>query len=224
MKSCCAIALIISSLLIYSCREDEMVYLPPVYFNYVPTNTGNIVIYDVDSTYYLEFDSTVHVFHFQVMERIDSTYLDNQNRPTQRIERFKRDSVGGTWYFLSVWNSTLTTSRFERVEENIRYVKLGFPISETQTWNGNAYNTLGTEEYYYLTFHEPLTIATFTFDSTLTVQQADDDNFIHKKYGLEKYANHIGRVYKEFIDVDKYPTGVYREGVVYKETINSYVP
>ena len=209
---------------VYSCREDHLVTIPPVYFNYVPTNIGNTVIYDVDSTYYDEFDSSTAVFHFQVMERIDSTYLDNQNRPTQRIERWKRDSVDGPWYFLSVWNSTLTTARFERVENNNRYVKLGFPISETQTWNGNAYNTLGTEEYYYLGIHEPLAMATFTFDSVLTVQQADDNNFIHRKYGLEKYANHIGRVYKEFIDADKYPAGVYKQGVVYKETIYSYVP
>lgn len=209
---------------IYSCKEDSVIQLPPVYFNYVPTNTGNTVVYDVDSTHYHEFDSSVNVFHFQIKETIESTYTDLQGRPTQRIERFKRDSVGSAWYPHSVWNSTLTTSRFERVEENIRYVKLGFPISETQTWNGNAYNTIGTEEYYYLSFHEPLSIASFTFDSALTVLQVDDNNFIHQKFGLEQYANRVGRVYKEFIDASKYAAGVYKEGVVYRETIYSYVP
>jgi hypothetical protein len=201
-----------------------VVYPPPVYFNYVPTNTGNIVVYDVDSTYYELFDSSVHVFHFQIMERIDSTYNDNQNRPTQRIERYKRDSISGPWYIVDVWNSTLTSARFERVENNIRFVKLGFPVAATQTWNGNAFNTLGEEDYSYYSFHEPLSVATFSFDSALTVLQVDDNNLIHQKFGLEQYANHVGLVYKEFIDCDKYITGQYKNGVVMTETIYSYVP
>ena len=41
---------------------------------------------------------------------------------------------------------TLTTSRAEREEDNIRYIRLGFPISSTITWDGNAFNTLGEEE------------------------------------------------------------------------------
>jgi hypothetical protein len=211
-------------LVLNSCKEDETIQVPPVYFNYVPTNIGNTITYDVDSTYYNEFDSSVAVFHFQIMERIDSTYIDNQGRPTQRIERFKRDSVSGPWYPVSTWNSTLTTARFERVENNMRYVKLGFPISSSTTWNGNAYNTLGYEEYYYDTYHEPFSIATFSFDSVSTVIQVDDNNLIHRKYGEEKYANHVGKIYKEFIDADKYLTGQYKQGIVYKETINSYIP
>ena len=212
-------------LAINSCKEDEQVFLPPVYFHYVPTNTGNVVVYDVDSTYYNEFDSSVAVFHFQIMERIDSTYNDNQGRPTQRIERYKRDSVGAPWNIASVWNSTLTAASFERVENNIRYVKLGFPITASQTWNGNAYNTLGIEDYTYDSYHQPLSIDSFNFDSALTVLQVDDNNLIHQKYGLEQYANHVGLVYKEFINADKYTVnGMYKNGMVYKETIYSYVP
>ena len=211
-------------LAIASCKEDESVQMQPVYFHYVPTNTGNTIVYDVDSTYYNEFDSSVAVFHFQIMEVVDSTYYDNQNRATQRIERFRRDSISGPWYIVGVWNSTLTTLNFERVENNNRYVRLGFPISVSTTWDGNAYNTLGQEDYYYDTFHEPLSIDTFNFDSVLTVIQANDNNLIHQKYGVEKYANHVGRVYKEFIDADKYFTGQYKNGIVYKETVYSYIP
>ena len=209
---------------IYSCKKEEVVHMAPVFFNYVPTDIGNVVVYNVDSTYYNEFDSSIAVFHFQIMERIDSTYNDNEGRPTQRIERFKRDSVTGAWHSIQAWNSTLTSARFERVENNIRYVRLGFPITATQTWNGNAYNILRQEDYYYLDFHEPLAIAAFYFDSVLTVQQADYNNLIHEKYGLEQYANHVGLVYKEFIDADKYITGQYKNGIIYRETIYSYVP
>jgi hypothetical protein len=224
MRNTVAIIFLVLILAQTSCRDENLIYPPPVYFNYVPVNVGHSVIYDVDSTYYREFDSTVNVFHFQVMEIIESDFTDNEGRPSQRIERYKRNTVNDAWQFQTVWYSTLTASRFERVEENVRFVRLGFPIKETQTWNGNAYNTIGFEEYYYLGFHEPLSIATFTFDSALTIQQAEDNNFIHKKYGLEKYASHIGRVYKEFIDVEKYPAGVYKEGVVYRERIYAYTP
>ena len=228
MKNFKALLPFLVLLAIYSCKKDKVIYPPPVYFNYVPTNIGNIVVYDVDSTYYNEFDSTIHVFHFQIKEHIDSAYIDNMNRPTQRIERFKRDSVTGPWYYVNIWNSTLTTSDFERVENNVRYVKLGFPITATQEWDGNAYNTLGAELYHYDSYHEPLSLFTSTgimeFDSALTVLQADDNNLIHQKYGLEQYANHVGLVYKEFIDADKYITGQYKNGIIYRQTLYSYVP
>jgi len=224
MKNFRALLPFLLLLAINSCKKDEVIHLPPVYFDYVPTNIGHTLVYDVDSTYYDDFNDTFFVFHFQVMERIDSTYLDNQNRPTQRIERFKRDSVNTPWYSIQAWNSTLTTARFERVENNIRYVRLGFPITQTQSWDGNAYNTLSIEDYSYVSFHEPLPIATFNFDSALTVLQIDDNNLIHQKYGLEQYANHVGLVYKEFIDADKFVTGQYKNGIVYRQTIYSYTP
>ena len=224
MKKIGMLLLFLPLLAIDSCKEDETIFLPPVYFNYVPTNINHSIIYDVDSTFYADFDSSVHYYHFQVMEKVESTYTDSAGRPTQRIERYKRDNISSPWQIASVWNSTLTATRFERYEDNERYIRLGFPINELQTWNGNALNNIGPEEYSYDSFHVPLSIGSYNFDSSLTVIQFGDTSLIHEKFGIEKYANHVGRVYKLYIDADKYVSGVYKKGTVMTETIYSYTP
>ena len=79
------------------------------------------------------------------------------------------------------------------MEENIRYLKLGFPIISTEVWNGNAYNILGEEDYFYSVINQPDNFQTFTFDSTLTVIEGDSTIGYHTyPYGKEKYATGIG--------------------------------
>jgi hypothetical protein len=187
-----------------SCKKDEVIHSAGPSYQYAPTDTGRWILYDVDSTFYSLFTTppATH-FNFQILERIDSTYLDNQARPTQRLERFRRDSVGAPWTeVISVWNATLTLSAYERVEENVRFVKLGFPISLNNQWDGNAYNSMDYDAYSYEDVHIPYSLGTFSFDSALIVQRGQPTNAIEHKNGIEVFANHVGMIYKEYYDLD----------------------
>jgi hypothetical protein len=186
-----------------SCKKDEVIHTDGPSYWYAPTDTGQWILYDVDSTYYSVFTTppATH-YSFQILERIDSTYIDNQGRPTQRLERYRRDSVNAPWSEPSAWSATLTLSAYERVEENIRYVKLGFPINLNTRWNGNAYNTGNYDEYYYDDVHAEYYHGTFYFDSTLIVQRGQPPNAIERKNGKEVFANHVGMIYKEYYDLD----------------------
>lgn len=187
-----------------SCKKDEVIHTAGPSYQYAPTDTGRWILYDVDSTYYsvLTNPPATH-YSFQVLERIDSTYLDNSGRPTQRLERFRRDSVGAPWVqVVSVWNSTLTLSAYERVEENVRFVKLGFPINLNTRWDGNAYNPQGFDEYSYEDVHVEYYFGSFYFDSTLIVHRGQPPNAIERKNGKEIFANHVGMVYKEYFNLD----------------------
>jgi hypothetical protein len=112
------------------------------------------------------------------------------------------------WKLRNVCISNLTASTAERVEENIRYKKLIFPVSTKSSWNGNAQNTLDPLNYSYLFVDLPRTIGNTKFDSVLQVNQQDATNLISKKYYIEKYARHVGLVQKQVIDVESQPDGV----------------
>lgn len=185
-----------------ACKKDEVI--PPPTYQYAPVDTGRWILYDVDSTYYSGVTvPPVNNYKFQVLERIDSEYLDNQGRPTLRLERFRRDSTGAPWVeYVNVWTSTLTSHAYERVEENLRYVKIGFPINLNTSWNGNAYNILDPEEYTYDDIHVEYTLGTFYFDSALIVLRGDPPNAIERKNGKEIFANHVGMIYKEYYDLN----------------------
>ncbi len=196
--------LCIAGFCLFSCKH-ETIAPNDVGYGYFPSNTGHWVLYEVDSTYYDGFTHTINKYHFKINEKNESTYLDNQNRPTQRIERYKKTTDTTDWFLKDVWAANLTPSTAEKVEENTRYVKLVFPIFDEQIWNGNALNILGAHDYKYNNVFKPYTVNGVTFDSTITVIQDIDSNNVWVKNKVEVFAKNIGLIYKRFKDVNKFP-------------------
>lgn len=224
--SCKGALLFLTLLSIWSCKKDSVIAPYSLSYNYIPTDTGRWIIYDVDSTFYDDFSnpSVITNWSYQVIERIDSIYTDNVGRPTMVLHRTRRDSANAPWEIpLTRWTSNLTSARYEKVEENIRYIKLGFPITETQSWNGNAFNNLGYKEYFYEAIHEPMFVGTFTFDSVIVVSQGQGGIITEDKTGREIYANQIGLVSKEFNELTFDLTNPnHTGGVTYTYTVNQY--
>ncbi len=203
------ILLSVFSIAFFSCKKKE--YAPPYLgYDYFPNNVGHYVIYECDSIVVNPFKSSTppfDTFKYQIKEVIDSIYNNNQGQPTQRIVRYKRaDSVTNTLPWSSilvpqkVWTGTLLSNMATRLEDNNNYVKLVFPISANEIWNGNAINSMPTWNYQYTALNTPATINGHTFDSTLTVMQQSYSSFFQYQYYYEQYATGIGLIYKEVID------------------------
>ncbi|HSH66175.1 MAG TPA: hypothetical protein VLB84_10340 [Bacteroidia bacterium] len=228
---------------IFSCKKEQSQAVDMGY-SYFPDQVGHFVVYDVDSFYYNDFTDHIDTFKFQLKEKIESAFPDNQNRRTLRIERYVKfyDPVKPystiPWKLRNVWVANRTDRTAERVEENIRINKLIFPVSSKSSWNGNSQNTLPPVNYSYLFVDLPRTIGKIAFDSVLQVNQQDETNLISKKFYIEKYARNIGLTYKHVIDVQSQPDGVpdsllpvwiatpimerVDAGIQYIVTINSY--
>ncbi|MGD0711475.1 MAG: hypothetical protein ABR968_09895 [Bacteroidales bacterium] len=196
--------LIILLIAYYSCKRETITPVD-VGYGYFPTNVGHWVLYQVDSTHYDSFShgKATH-FHYQIKELIQSTFLDLSNRTTQRIERYETmDTI--PIFLKDVWVSNLTNIDAEKVEENIRYIKLVFPVTGSQTWNGNAYNTFEAQDYQYANVNVPYTINGLSFDSTVTVIQDTVFNLIEDLNEYEIYAKHVGLIYKRYRNVGLFP-------------------
>ncbi len=198
---------------IFSCKKDVLPAVDMGY-SYFPEEVGGYVVYDVDSFFYNDFSDHIDTFKFQLKEKVESVFTDNQGRPTLRVERYVRfynpskpyPSI--PWKLRNVWTANRTTTTAERVEENIRYTKLIFPVSSKSSWNVNAQNTQTPVNYSYLFADLPRNIGSFAFDSVLQVNQQDETNLISKKFSIERYARDVGLVYKHVIDVQSQPDGV----------------
>ncbi|MEI6765235.1 MAG: hypothetical protein WCM76_06300 [Bacteroidota bacterium] len=204
------------------CKKDSV--LPPVDmgYRYFPVNVGHWVLYQVDSTNWNDFTGAVDTFQFQIKETVESEYLDNEGRPTARLERYKKMSDTSSWYLADVWVMNLTQSTAEKVEENIRFVKMIFPTKSGLVWNGNIYNTLGKQDYEYKQFNKPYIANNIQYDSTVTVLQANEITLISEDIANEVYARDIGMIYKKYRSIVKKPTGEIEKGKDYTYTILSY--
>lgn len=182
-----------------SCKKETETV--DVGYGYFPTAQKHYIIYQVDSAYYDTFNSEIDSFSYQVKEIIESEILDNAGRKTLRLERYIRDNANDSWEIKDVWVANKNNNNVEKTEENIKFVKLVFPVKESTKWNGNMYNTLGEQEYKYKDLHKSLSINGYTFDSTLTVVQIADSSLIEKKFQYEIYAKNVGMIYKKYVDV-----------------------
>lgn len=191
--------LLLLCLFILSCSKNNTTETPYLGYSYFPSNVGHYIIYEVDSTKKDGFTGVVTHNRYLIKEVVESIFTDNQGRPTLRIERYRKDSLFyPDWTIYNVWTANLTATTAERFENNIRYVKLTFPVENGKSWNGNSMNTLTEEDYEYTGIHEPGTINGLTFDSITTVLQINDTfNFVEPKYKLEQYAAGVGLIYRK---------------------------
>lgn len=198
------IAVFLASVL--SCKKNASSPSKNDDFEYFPDKAGQFIIYDVDSIVHNDFTGKVDSFRFQLKELVESIYTDNQGRPTQRIERYKRKNANFEWTLTDVWWANRTSTGAEKVEENVRFIKLIFPVAKDGSWNGNAQNTLGNWDYTYSAVHTPVNFfslsSNLSFDSTVTVVQKNDENLIQKKFYTEIYAKKVGLIFKQIIDVE----------------------
>lgn len=192
-----------------SCKKNKTEDIPDVGYAYAPTQIGKYVVYDVDSAYYDDFKMDTTYYKYRIKEKLEETFTDNQGREAIKLLRYIKkynpnvsyDNI--PWTVKDVWNYTKTATTLEVVEEDVRFTKLIFPITDGATWNGNAQNTLGEWEYKYNYFDRTETINGTTFENVLFVEQKDDKskNAIRRQYYVEKYAKNIGLVYREIKDL-----------------------
>ena len=213
-----------------SCHKDNTTDRLFTGESYFPLKTGNEIIYriteiNIDKASAI-YDTTV----YQIKERVDSVFTDASGKSAYRLERYWRIDTTAQWVIKDVWEVQINELNVQKVEENIRYIKLVFPAEIGQIWDGNAYNDLDPQDYQIVTANVPETINNLSFDSVLTVEQQNEESLISKKYAVEKFAAGIGLVYKEITDLysqSMIGSGIPIEdrvddGTVYKQEVVDY--
>lgn len=202
---------------------------------YYPVETGRFIEYDVDSTVYNDLPVSVIKYQYRIKEIVKDQFTDNEGRTAYRIERYVKikqntkpyDSIPYT--IKEVWMLNASNKNIQMNERNIRYTKLIFPVELYATWNGNAFNNLGDQNYSYEYIDKQETINNLNLDKVLQVKQKDLKNLIAYEYAIEKYAKNIGLVERKIINI--YSNNVLpsvlienriEKGIIYNQKIIAY--
>jgi len=193
--------------------------------NYFPLEIGKYIVYELDTISWVAQPGMDCVYlkdtsHSFLKEEIIDTYIDNEGNDNFILERYIRFDINEDWRIKDVWNISKSDARIERVEENIRFIKLTFPVEEGIRWNGNAFvdpnistsfngNAIDVydywdSDYYYSNVDQSEQIGDLSLDSITTIIQSDNANVqqYNYRYAVEKYARNIGLVYKEMQILD----------------------
>jgi len=188
--------------LFQGCKKDTVIPPDPYYREYFTAEAGQYIIYQCDSIVFDDFNGTIDTFRFKIKEYYESEFIDNSGRNAIRIERYKQTENASNWVLKDVWQVVKSDLQVEKVEEDVRMIKLIFPVVGEKEWNINALNDLGARTVAYKDVHSPYSTATLTFDSTITVENIDPQNLINEYRDTEIFAKGRGMVYKRFVNVE----------------------
>ncbi|HEV7349895.1 hypothetical protein [Telluribacter sp.] len=169
--------------------------VPAIGYEYFPLEVGQYVQYHVEETRYaLAQPPTSRTF--QRRETITDTYTDASGQTVYTIERAVLQT-NGQWKVDSSLTAWRTPDRALRMENGVTEVKLSFPLSERQRWNGNLYNQQEERLFEATRVAKPITLGQQNFDSTVTVVQQNDSSLIALRRLREVYAKGVGLVQRE---------------------------
>lgn len=203
-------------LILSGCKKDSVIPPDPFYRDYFPTKVGSYITYDCDSVVYDDFNGTVDTFRFQIKEYYQSEFTDNAGRRAIRLERFKKVSDTTSWFLKDVWFVTADNNQVEKIEEDVRYIKMVFPVKEGKEWNGNSLNSVGERTYIYENAHTPYNTGILDFDSTVTTINTDPENLVSEFRNTEVFASRVGMIYKRYVNIEYVVPGpAIRRGVIF---------
>jgi hypothetical protein len=222
---------IITTLVIFSaCKKSTEELAVTTVQEYSPLVIGKYITYNLDSTVFINFGTKDTIMKYQIKHQVDALITDNLGRPAYRIIRYIRKTAANPWVPDNTFLTLSTDNTIEYIENNMRFLKLKGPVRDALTWKGNSYidtyslnsnvKYLDGWDYTYEDVNQPLTIGTYTLDSTLFVNQRnevignpnDPNSYSEKNFGAENYAKGIGLVYRDFLHVEYQPPTPGRAG------------
>jgi hypothetical protein len=207
-----------------SCEKKTEQFTSEPISDYMPAAVGKYITYRLDSTVFTNFGRNEELHRYQVKHVVDAQVPDNLGRPSYRIVRYLRDSLGTQpWVENGTYFITNLTDQAEVIEDNLRYIKLHLPLKINTDWKGNKYlsndpfaslYTLNNDDdmndwdYNFEQFDPSITIAGKTVNDVYTITQIDDAynspvtdirSAGWKTFAREQYSKNIGLVTRDFI-------------------------
>ncbi len=214
---------------LFSCNEKEE-FVTDKASDYMLLAPGKYITYRLDSLVFSNFGRTIETHRYQVKDQVDALITDNLGRPSYRVYRYIRDSVGlQSWQPSGTYMVTPLADQVEVIEDNFRFIKMHMPLKDGFSWKGNKY--LPNEPYDpAYTFSNDISIQDWDFyydgsassfshrgnnyTDVFSVEEVDESfnvpiispaSYASKSRGVEKYAKNIGLVYREYTLWDYQP-------------------
>lgn len=214
------LAIVISSF--FSCNEKEE-FITDNINDYIKLTPGKYITYRLDSLVFTGFGRIIEIHRYQVKDQIDALVTDNIGRPSYRVYRSIRDSLGLTpWQEAGTYLITALPDQIELLEDNLRFIKLHMPMKDGFSWKGNKYlsanpysskfnfsndDNMGDWDFYYDGQSSSFSYRGNNYSDVFSVEEVDEafnvpitspTSYAAKSRSVEKYSKGIGLVYREY--------------------------
>jgi len=214
-------------LLFANCDNEEMPLEPETSQAYFPLSVGLYHIYDVDQiTYSLSDDPDTVVYELKSI--VADSFPNTGDGITYVVHRFTRSNGEELWEPIDTWSIRKDEDKVVVSEGNIPFMKLRWPSNVGDTWDGNAFNNLGEDEYV-LDFEDGFAVNDAIFNDVAVIEQElNEDPIVFTDIRYEMYAAEAGLIYKETkqlhycVEQSCNNQNIIIDGIVLKQRLKSY--
>ncbi len=217
----------LSAIVFTACKKTEpSVYAAsPLTTYYMPLAIGKYITYRMDSLTYYYFGQSDTISSYLAKDIVEDSLTDGSGRKAWLVNRYLSDTAGlSPWVPTESYTVTPTGRTIEVLENNLRFIKLKYPMSEGDSWSGNSYlpknpyqdeflfssqTNINPNQWTYVYQHvnQPVTIGNQTYDSASSILEVNDSSgipiidtvFASKTYWSETYAKNTGMIQRQTI-------------------------
>jgi len=177
------------------CNESRTPDPSELGYDFYPISIGQYRIYDVEEINFqlVDFDTSV----FQLRETIFDSIV-SIDQVTYLIRRDVRADASAEWRSDSVWTVSMNSTYLALTENGIPYIKLSFPVSAENQWDGNGLNNRTQMIYRYETIGSSLVDSIPAEDHIRVIIEDRVDGIVGNDLRSEVYAKGIGLVEKDY--------------------------
>ncbi len=179
---------------------------------YFPLQLGKYIVYAVDSVVFDDASggNIKDTVSFQMKEEVTGFQIALSGDTLFYLHRSRRKTPEEIWTVTDVWTSSRSSTEATRTEENLKFLKMTFPLRKGKYWITTSYIPatatilVGTEilqpfqewESKVLAIDVADQIGDFSFAAgeVMRISQTDTDDGTMRRFMLEKYARNIGLV------------------------------
>jgi len=198
--------ILLFTVLFFSCEKREIdTYQTDMGYDYFPITVGQYRTYAVDSVVYQKVGAPDTIFS-QIKETIVEQLQDG-DYSKYRVLREWRATENDAWQTNTVWWIIKENNRIIQTEENLKFIKLTFPVKANIAWDGNGFFDkrtivkVGNEnlEFFKEWDYRVIGIGAETINGSdyadvVQVEEADFETSIELRTSVAKYAKGIGLI------------------------------
>lgn len=196
-------------------KETEPVDESTFGYDFFPVTKGKSWIYASDSIIYDNGGTKIDTFVSFIKEEIGDSFIDEVGNTVYKLNRYFRRNPTDVWSRTNTWTTYTDRTRAIRTEENLKFVKLVFPLKKGLRWDGNVFldedikiDVAGESIEAYKNWKHKIEEINekFSYKGTdvvaLKVNLVDDVSIIDRRKVTEYYGKGIGLLKKEMIILD----------------------
>jgi hypothetical protein len=184
-------------LLLFSCSEETPELVFESVNSYYSINPEEYRVYNFER---INYDFNVpDTLAYLLKEEIIDSLVTGSGQVSYVLQQSIRENATEPWRVDSVFTIRFQNRGLIAVENNIAYQKLAYPLVLGTTWNGNAFNNLESQIYYYQSTQNPNNSEFINDHSIKVIIEDIPKSFLSQDERFEVYTKDIGLVEKNYI-------------------------